>query len=74
MLYITDDPENGRYLHVSLGAPPGYFEPLMRDLEDIGNSSAADEQAEALAAALAITARLPAGGPRTPWPFVRRRR
>jgi hypothetical protein len=70
MPYITYDPENGRYFHVSLGSPPGYFERLMRDLEAIGNSSPADEQAEALA----ITGRLPAGGPPTPWPFVKRRR
>ena len=45
-----------------------------RDLDALRDSSPASEQAEVLAAALAVTGRLPAGGPPTPWPFVSRRR
>jgi hypothetical protein len=45
-----------------------------RDVEALGDSSPANEQAEALAAALTIASRLPSGGAPTPWPFVRRRR
>jgi hypothetical protein len=71
MPYLTYDPENGRYFHISLGsALPGYWDRL----ESRRDSLPADEPADALAAALAITSRLPAGGPPMPWPFVRRHR
>jgi hypothetical protein len=44
------------------------------DVDALGDSSRANEQADALAMSLAITSRLPSGGPPTPWPFVKRRR
>jgi hypothetical protein len=72
MPYLIHDPENGRFFHVDLASvvardAPAYallFRPMP-----------AEEAQAALADALRITSRLPAaGGPPTPWPFVRRRR